>query len=114
MVKILIAEGLIQPHRPRPSCRTSRTSTRASSTRRSTRATSTRLPYFWGTTGLGYNKAAAGGPVDSWEALFDPKNKGRILMLDDMREAFGVALKSMGQSLNDDRPRGRYARRPSC
>ena len=62
------------------------------------------IPYFWGTTGLGYNKPKAGGPVDTWAALFDEKNKGRILMLDDVREVFAVALKSMGKSLNEKDP----------
>jgi len=61
------------------------------------------LPYFWGTTGLGYNQAKL-GPIDSWESLFDPKHKGRILMLDDMREVFGVALKTLGKSLNETDP----------
>ncbi len=61
------------------------------------------LPYFWGTTGFGYNKAKL-GVLDSWQALFDPKHKGRILMLDDMREVFGAALKSMGKSLNETDP----------
>ena len=61
------------------------------------------MPYFFGTTGFGYNKAKL-GPLDSWQALFDPKNKGRILMLDDMREVFGATLKSMGKSLNETDP----------
>jgi len=61
------------------------------------------LPYFWGTTGFGYNQAKL-GPQDSWQAIFDAKNKGRILMLDDMREVFGAALKSMGKSLNETDP----------
>jgi spermidine/putrescine-binding protein len=61
------------------------------------------VPYFWGTTGFGYNKAKLGA-LDSWQALFDPKNKGRILMLDDMREVFGATLKSMGKSLNETDP----------
>jgi len=61
------------------------------------------LPYFWGTTGFGYNKAKL-GTLDSWQAIFDAKNKGRILMLDDMREVFGAALKSMGKSLNETDP----------
>ena len=61
------------------------------------------MPYFWGTTGIGYNKAKV-GEVDSWQALLDPKNKGRILMLDDMRESFAVALLSMGHSLNTTDP----------
>ena len=61
------------------------------------------LPYFWGTTGFGYNKAKLGA-LDSWQALFDARNKGRILMLDDMREVFGAALTSMGKSLNETDP----------
>ena len=62
------------------------------------------IPYLWGTTGLGYDKAKAGAPLDSWNALFDERFKGRILMLDDPREAFGVALKLMGRSINETDP----------
>lgn len=62
------------------------------------------LPYFWGTTGYGYNKPKAGRAEDSWAPLFDPKNKGQILMLDDMRECFAVALKHLGHSLNSTDP----------
>ena len=62
------------------------------------------LPYTWGTTGLAYNKQKISGAVDSWDVLFDPKHKGRILMLDDMRECFAVALKKMGRSLNEKDP----------
>ena len=58
------------------------------------------VPYLWGTTGLGYNKQAITGGIDSWAAIFDEKHKGKILMLDDMRECFAAALKSMGKSLN--------------
>jgi spermidine/putrescine-binding protein len=49
------------------------------------------VPYLWGTTGIGYDKRKVQGPVDSWAALFDPRHAGRILMLDDPREAFGAA-----------------------
>lgn len=59
------------------------------------------VPYFWGTTGIGYNRQNITDPVDSWAVLFDEKHAGRILMLDDMRECFAVALKSMGRSLNE-------------
>lgn len=62
------------------------------------------VPYFWGTTGFGYNKQSVKGPVDSWQALFDPAHSGRILMLDDMRECFGVALKALGKSENETDP----------
>ncbi len=62
------------------------------------------FPYVWGTTGIGYNKLKAGGPVESWGVLFDPAHKSRILMLDDMRECFAVALKHLGHSLNSTDP----------
>ncbi len=62
------------------------------------------IPYLWGTTGLGYDATRTGGPIDSWAAVFDPRHAGRILMLDDMREVFAVALKSMGRSSNTTDP----------
>jgi spermidine/putrescine-binding protein len=40
------------------------------------------------------------GLVDSWAALWDPRYKGRILMVDDARETLGAALKWKGESLN--------------
>jgi spermidine/putrescine-binding protein len=58
------------------------------------------IPWVWGTTGLGFNKEKLGA-LDSWAPLFDEKNKGRILMLDDARECFAVALKSLGLSVNE-------------
>jgi spermidine/putrescine-binding protein len=62
------------------------------------------IPYLWGTTGIGYDKKKIGGTIDSWGALFDPKHAGRILMLDDPREAFGAALKILGKSINETDP----------
>lgn len=62
------------------------------------------MPYFWGTTGLGFNRQKFPNGVDSWSVLFDPANAGRILMLDDMREVFAVALKYMGYSVNETDP----------
>jgi spermidine/putrescine-binding protein len=62
------------------------------------------LPYVWGTTGYGYDRVKAGREEDSWAPLFDPANKGQILMLDDMRECFAVALKFQGHSLNSTDP----------
>ncbi|HEV8582975.1 MAG TPA: spermidine/putrescine ABC transporter substrate-binding protein [Thermoanaerobaculia bacterium] len=62
------------------------------------------LPYLWGTTGIGYDKRKVKEPIDSWQALFDERYAGRILMLDDVREAFGAALKLMGKSINETDP----------
>ncbi len=62
------------------------------------------IPYLWGTTGIGYDKTKIQEPVESWAVLFDPRHAGRILMLDDVREAFGAALKLMGRSINEKDP----------
>ena len=39
-------------------------------------------------------------PVDSWNILWDEKYTDSILMQDSVRDAFAVALKSLGYSLN--------------
>ncbi|HEY7159941.1 MAG TPA: spermidine/putrescine ABC transporter substrate-binding protein [Acidobacteriota bacterium] len=62
------------------------------------------IPFIWGTTGIGYNKTKITEPVDSWAILWDPKYKGRILMLDDPWECIGAALKLKGHRLNSDNP----------
>jgi spermidine/putrescine-binding protein len=62
------------------------------------------VPYLWGTTGIGYDKKKIKEPVDSWRVLFEQRYAGRILMLDDERDAFGVALRLMGRSINETDP----------
>jgi len=62
------------------------------------------VPYLWGTTGIGYDKTKVKEPVDSWRAVFDERYAGRILMLDDVRDAFGAALRVMGRSINETDP----------
>ncbi len=62
------------------------------------------LPYTLGVTGIGYRRDKVGEPIESWRALWDARFRGRIAMLDDMREAFGAALKLLGYSLNSTRP----------
>ncbi len=58
------------------------------------------VPYLWGTTGFAYRTDKVANPLDSWKALFDPAYKGKIVMLDDMREAFGAALHVDSKSIN--------------
>jgi spermidine/putrescine-binding protein len=62
------------------------------------------IPYLWGTTGIGYDKTKVKAPVDSWKAVFDERYAGRILMLDDVRDVFGAALRVMGRSINETDP----------
>jgi spermidine/putrescine transport system permease protein len=62
------------------------------------------VPYAWGTTGLAYRADLVKEPVDSWSVLFDPRYAGHLLLLDDAREVFGMALKRLGYSLNSTNP----------
>jgi spermidine/putrescine transport system permease protein len=63
------------------------------------------VPYFWGTSGIAYHRRRVAEPPASWGALWDPRYAGRILMLDDAREAIGAALKWRGHSQNTRDPR---------
>lgn len=61
--------------------------------------------YQWGTTGLAYREDLVSGPVESWAVLFDPARQvGRFLLLDEMREMVGAALKYKGESVNTTDP----------
>ncbi len=62
------------------------------------------MPYFWGTVGIAYDSDVIDSAPDSWEILWDPRYKGRISMLNDQREVFGVALRTLGYSLNETAP----------
>jgi spermidine/putrescine transport system substrate-binding protein len=68
------------------------------------------VPYLWGTTGVGYSKqgTAAAGVPRSWADMFDPEKlaryRGRVSMLNDMREAIGAALIYKGYSPNSVKP----------
>lgn len=58
------------------------------------------VPYCWGTVGILYNKTMVEEPVDSWSILWNEKYKDNILMQDSVRDAFMVALKLNGYSMN--------------
>lgn len=58
------------------------------------------VPYLWGTVGIGYDSAATPSPPDSWTALWDPRYRRKISMLNDQREVFAVALRTIGRSIN--------------
>jgi spermidine/putrescine transport system substrate-binding protein len=58
------------------------------------------VPFLWGTAGIGFNKQQVPN-VDSWAVLFDASHSGKVSMLDDARECFAVALKSLGRSVNE-------------
>jgi len=64
------------------------------------------VPYLWGTTGLIVNADVfPKGSVTSWKDLWSPRFKGKIALLDDMRDVFSMALKVLGYSINDENPK---------
>ncbi|WP_460170820.1 polyamine ABC transporter substrate-binding protein [Thermus sp. FJN-A] len=63
------------------------------------------VPYLWGTTGIAYREDLVQGPVDSYAVFFDPKAQvGPFLLLDEMRETIGAALRYLGHSVNTTDP----------
>ena len=66
------------------------------------------VPYTWGTVGILYNteriEELGGEPPAKWSDLWNPIYQGEILMQDSVRDAFMVALKSMGYSMNTENP----------
>jgi len=62
------------------------------------------VPYLWGTTGIGYNSEMVSPPPESWRILWDERYKGKISLLNDEREVFGMALLAAGESLNTTDP----------
>lgn len=63
------------------------------------------VPYMTGSTGIGYRVSALGEDFEPSWTLFDRADlKGRSTILNDMREAIGAALKSLGHSANTTNP----------
>jgi len=63
------------------------------------------VPYTWGCTGIIYNtKFVDEADVGSWDLLWNEKYKGKILMFDNPRDAFGVAQFRLGYDVNTTDP----------
>ena len=58
------------------------------------------VPYTWGTLGIIYNTTMVDEPITSWSALFDDKYKDNVILIDNSRDAFGIALYYLGYSVN--------------
>lgn len=58
------------------------------------------VPYLWGTTLLVYRKDKIEEEPRSWAALWDPRYAGRIMMLPDAQEMFGIAALLLGLPMN--------------
>jgi spermidine/putrescine transport system substrate-binding protein len=62
------------------------------------------VPYMAAPTCLAYLASKVADPEKSWSILDRADLKGRITLLDDMREVLGAALKFLGHSLNSTDP----------
>lgn len=65
------------------------------------------VPYTWGTVGVFYNKTMvdeADVAEQSWNLLWNEKYAGQILMFDNPRDAFAIAQKRLGTSMNSVNP----------
>ncbi len=63
------------------------------------------VPYFWGMVGLVYNTNnvdPAEIEAKGWDILKDTKYKGDIYIYDSERDAFMIALKALGYSMNTE------------
>ena len=62
------------------------------------------VPYCWGTVGILYNTDKVDEPITKWSQLWDEKYKNQILMQNSVRDAFMVAQKLNGFSMNSVDP----------
>jgi spermidine/putrescine transport system substrate-binding protein len=63
------------------------------------------IPYSWGSTGIGVNADdIEPASINSWKQLWDPKYARQLLLTDDVREVFHVALSIIGHSPNTTDP----------
>jgi spermidine/putrescine transport system substrate-binding protein len=58
------------------------------------------IPYSMYFTGILYNAKYVDAKVDSWENLFESQYKNKVLLLDDVREVFHVAMSVLGFDVN--------------
>lgn len=65
------------------------------------------VPYAVTYTGFAYmkDKIPAGADVASWSVLANTALKGRVTLLDDIREVIGAGLMSLGYSINSTDPK---------
>lgn len=61
------------------------------------------VPYFWGNVGILYNKNTVDRKdleTQGWNILMNEKYKGKLFFYDSERDAFMIALKAQGFSMN--------------
>ncbi len=63
------------------------------------------IPYIWGATGIGVNSEMLDkSSITKWDDLWDSKWEGQLMLMDDSREVFHIALTKLGYSPNTTNP----------
>lgn len=63
------------------------------------------IPFIWGITGIFYNtNYYPNHSIKKWADLWDDRYNNKLMLLDDTREVFGMALLALGYSTNDQDP----------
>jgi spermidine/putrescine transport system substrate-binding protein len=62
------------------------------------------VTYNWGLTGLIYLGDRVSPPVTRWADLWDPRFAGRLMVWNLQRSLVGIALRSLGFSINSENP----------
>lgn len=63
------------------------------------------IPFIWGTTGIFVNKKYVNpNTVTDWTSFWNPRFANQLMLLDDSREVFSMALITLGYSANDKNP----------
>lgn len=63
------------------------------------------VPYIWGVTGIFANKNYVNpNSVTKWSDFYQPRFANQLMLLDDSREVFSMALLMLGYSANDTNP----------
>ena len=58
------------------------------------------VPYMWGTTGLIYNTTMVEEPPTKWADMWDVEYTNNVLMFNNSRDAYAIAAKVAGLSMN--------------
>ena len=61
-------------------------------------------PYFWGSTLVAYNSRHIPDPRHSWNLLFDPRYRDRVMMYDEKGDTIPAVLLSLGHSASSNDP----------
>ena len=64
------------------------------------------MPYLWGSSGIGINtKRIDKSTITSWEDLWRPEYKGRVMLMNDLRDVFALSLLTLGYPVSSENPK---------